>query len=563
MKNLLSAAFFMLLSALGWGQDFTVNNYTVDIHIREEGHFEVVEMYDLTFEAPKHGIFRTIRTQYDLQDSLGNLGKRKIKIKNIQVPDHKFDAPFDFVQRINDDLEIKIGDKDITLIGPQRYEIRYEVQNAFLFQEDRTRFYWNIKPDGWEAIFHAIHFTVHAPNGVTLNAENCFVYSGESGTGAESADFNLRFSPSTVSGKSIASFRSFPGESVTVLIDLPVGSVKEIKPLWPFWDRYGWLFIVGGLIGVFLRVWWQYGKDAKVIATTTYFPPSNIDPAMAGFLINDREDTSDLISLLPHWGTRGLISIQDLEKEGLFGKKDTRLTKLADLPADAPDYERALFDGLFDGHGDTPDTILVSSLKDRFHTTMASARSHLKKAAQPYYEPRSSKVQKTVYLSLAAAMFVLGWVGLQFWGILAAISIILTCLALLAFNFYMVKKNALGNRMLSELKGFRQFIKVAEVSKLRMLIVDDPHYFESTMGYALAFGLFKQWAEKFDGLDMQPPGWYSSTSAQVIGMHHFSKSFSSSMAGAQTNMVSTPSSSGSSGGGSSGGGFGGGGGGSW
>ena len=117
--------------------------------------------------------------------------------------------------------------------------------------------------------------------------------------------------------------------------------------------------------------------------------------------------------------------------------------------------------------------------------------------------------------------------------------------------------------MLSELKGFRQFIKVAEENKLKMLIKDDPGYFENTMGYALAFGMFDKWARKFEALHVPPPQWYTSPSHNVLSMHNFSKSFSSSMAMAKSNMVSSPSSSGSSGGGSSGGGFGGGGGGSW
>jgi uncharacterized membrane protein len=83
------------------------------------------------------------------------------------------------------------------------------------------------------------------------------------------------------------------------------------------------------------------------------------------------------------------------------------------------------------------------------------------------------------------------------------------------------------------------------------------------MGYALAFGLFKKWAEKFDSLHIPPPNWYSSGTNQM-NMHHFARSFSTGMNSVKATMVSSPSSSGgSSGGGSSGGGFGGGGGGSW
>ena len=126
----------------------------------------------------------------------------------------------------------------------------------------------------------------------------------------------------------------------------------------------------------------------------------------------------------------------------------------------------------------------------------------------------------------------------------------------------MVKKNAKGNAAFSELKGFRNFIKIAEENKLKMLLHDSPSYFETTMGYALAFGLFDQWAKKFEALNLQPPSWYTSSTG-AFTMHNFSRSFSDSIATAKSTMVSSPSSSSSGGGGSSGGGFGGGGGGSW
>ena len=95
-----------------------------------------------------------------------------------------------------------------------------------------------------------------------------------------------------------------------------------------------------------------------------------------------------------------------------------------------------------------------------------------------------------------------------------------------------------------------------------MLLQEDPSYFESTMGYALAFGLFSQWAKKFESLNLPPPNWYVGTGT-AMNMHKFSNSFDSSFSDMKSTMVSSPKSSGSSGGGSSGGGFGGGGGGSW
>lgn len=564
MKNISFFLFILLVVGKGAAQDFTVINYTVDITIHQEGYFDVVENYDLNFEIPKHGIYRNIQTKYDLVDAEGSESTRKIKISKIKVPNYKYDAPFDFVQKLQDNVQIKIGDKDITLVGPQHYEIKYRVHNALLFEDSHIRFYWNIKPEDWQADFHQVSFKVHVPDNVYPDKENSFVYSDDSGTSTRSTDIQLYYSANEFSGTSKSGFVSHPGQSVTVLMNLPLGSVIEEKPFWPFWEQFGWVFLIGIMFFAFFRVWWNFGRDERIIATTSYYPPDNIDPAMVGFLINDKDDNSDLISLIPYWGSKELIRLEEIPKKGLFGSKDTKIVRLQSLPLDSPAYEMEIFQGLFGDNNNVVGTeVLVSSLKDTFYTKMIKARSELKKLAQPYYEAESKKIQGIMYFALVALAIGLTLVGLFYWGPLAAVAIVVSCILLIFVNRFMVKKNAKGNELLSELKGFKRFIKVAEENRLKMLIKDDPHYFENTLGYALAFGLFDQWAKKFRDLNIPPPDWYSSSSSSALSMNQFSKSFSSSMASTKSNMVSSPSSSGSSGGGSSGGGFGGGGGGSW
>src|SRR5690606_40880080 len=115
-----------------------------------------------------------------------------------------------------------------------------------------------------------------------------------------STDFDYSYTHGVFSGKSHEYTYSVPGQDVTVLIKLPLGSIKENFITVPLWQQYGWIGILGLLLFSFWVVWWKYGKDDKVIAATTYYPPKDMDPAMAGFLINDKEDTSDLISLIPH-----------------------------------------------------------------------------------------------------------------------------------------------------------------------------------------------------------------------------------------------------------------------
>ena len=553
--------FGFLFFLKGVAQDFEVKQSRVDVYINEEGYFDVVENYDLNFTAYKYGIYRNIQVKYDLLTEEGTQETRRIKIAKIDVPNHKYQADPGFVQKISKNLQIKIGDKDVTVIGPQHYQIKYRVYNAFLFEDSHTRFYWNIKPDGWFATFNQLDFTIHLPKNMDSSIGAIKVYSGFTADTIPSTQFDVNYIDGVFTAKSKENFISMPGQSVTVLLNLPPGSIKEIKPLWPFWSNYGWTLILGALLFVFYWIWNKFGKDDRVVATTSYFPPNGMDPAMAGFLIDDRDDTKDLISLIPFWGSRGIIKMEQIEKKGWFGSDDTKITRLRPLPVDAPDYEAEIFNGLFGSYYGTGETeVLISSLKDSFYTKMASAKTKLKAKAQIYYDSKAKKIQTKTIVGILIIDVLLFVVFLFTWGLWAALALIPVTAFLLIMTIYLVKKNDKGNQVFSELKGFKQFIKIAEANKLKMLLQDSPNYFETTMGYALAFGLFDQWARKFEALDLQPPSWYTSY-AGAYTMHNFANSFSSSISSAQSTMVSSPSSSG--GGGSSGGGFGGGGGGRW
>ncbi len=564
MKKIILLLSFFLVNTLAFAQVFMVKNFTADIYLSTEGYFDVVENYEVEFKESQHGIFREIITNYKLKTAEGKTEKRNLVIENIEVPYNKFEVSSKREQRLDGKVVIKIGDRMKFINGLQHYEIKYRVYNAFLFEDDTVQFYWNIKPNGWVAVFEKINFNIYTPEGSNLSAENCFLYAGNIGTTTTSKAYDYTYSNSTFSGKSHDYTYSIPGQDVTALIKLPLGSIKENFITVPLWQQYGWVGILGFLLAVFWYVWLKYGKDDRVISTTSYYPPKDIDPAMAGFLINDKDNTSDLIALIPHWAAQGLITIEEIPKEGLLGKADMKLTRLKNISVTAPDYQQRIFSSIFGIWGNV---VLISSLRNVFYVSMNQAKKELHAAAQKYYEPESKKIMKTTTIVAIVLGVLLCPIFLFTYGPLAAVLAPVVCVFIVFMSFFLQKKNNQGNAIMSELKGFKQFIKIAEVKRIEMLIKQDPQYFEKTMSYALTFGLLDQWAKKFDALNQQPPDWYtSSSSTSTMGIMAFSKSFSSTMATASYAMVSSPSSSGSSsssGGGSSGGGFGGGGGGSW
>lgn len=564
MRQIALLIFGILFFQLGYAQGFEVRQVDVEIHIYSEGYFDVVEKYDVYFNQRKHGIYRDILTEYKLRKEDGKQEERKIDISDIDVPGHIFSVSPWFARRLGNSVSIKIGDPDVEVSGQQYYEIRYRVHQAFLFEDDVIQFYWNIKSDEWQAPFYGIGFKIYPPEGVEVGMDNFFVYSGPRGTNTETNEFEIGYTDGAFVGTSHQGFHSLRGESVTTLLKLPPGTIKEIKPFWPFGKKYGWTLVVGVMISGMLWFWNRFGRSKKIVSTTSYFPPKNIDPPTAGYLIDNRIDNRDLVSLIPYWGAQGYLTVKHVKRDSIFFKNDVSLTKLKSLPKTLPKYQRTIFYGLFPGNDKSgQQSILLSELPDSFHKIMDSARKELTSLSKEYYEQDIQKVKTPVIIvTLIFGFFILPIVSALLWGPLSAFMIAALSMISIFWIVVMSKRSPAGDEIYSDLLGFKRFIKVAEENKLKTLLEEDPHYFEKTMAYAVAFGLFDKWTKKFDALNVQPPDWYSSSTG-IVSMNNFSNTFATTMRSAQSTMITTPSSSSSGGGGFSGGGFGGGGGGSW
>ena len=151
------------------------------------------------------------------------------------------------------------------------------------------------------------------------------------------------------------------------------------------------------------------------------------------------------------------------------------------------------------------------------------------------------------------------------------ILIVLSCVVTIYSGRYMVDTKYRMD-MMGHLLGLREFIRVAEMPKLKMLVDEDPTYFYKVLPYAMVFGLSDKWAKQFAALDIQQPEWYhpsDSLNASAMGLtsmtHNISQSFAhiSQQIVAQSIANANAAGGGSTGGGFAGGGGGGGGTGSW
>ncbi|MBN1624228.1 MAG: DUF2207 domain-containing protein [Clostridia bacterium] len=128
-----------------------------------------------------------------------------------------------------------------------------------------------------------------------------------------------------------------------------------------------------------------------------------------------------------------------------------------------------------------------------------------------------------------------------------------------------IKRTEYGHSMLEHLLGLKEFIRDAEMDKLKQMIEDNPDYFYDILPYAIVLGLENKWAGKFSRITMAPPSYYRTSGDMSVG-NVFTASILLRCIGRTGHVMTVAKSSGSggfSGGGFSGGGAGGGGGGSW
>lgn len=586
MKLLSAVLFFSLfINCTLCGQEYTVNKFVADYFLNPDGSVNVYEKYDLFFHQPKHGIIRDFDLSNLLKNKDGKAEYKNLYYSDFKVTGSKFKKNPYYEQLYDNKLFLKIGDPDKTIEGLLSIEISYKIRNLFLFDKDKREsiFYWNVKTDDWDADFNKIIYRIHAPEGSHFSQENSFTYAGDYSQTRPSTDFVYTYSDSIYTAESNDFIRFKSGESVSSLVYLPMEIIPHNDLTAIYFRRYQWLafLILFGFI-----FWFLILKRVKKepISITSYYPPNNIDPAMAGYLINNKADTYDLIALLPKWGADGLIRIEEI---GSGSKRDLILTKIGEPANPMNTYERIIFSGIFGNSGNEKKAISVNGLKKDFHSIMISAKVNLMSAAQKYFD-KEAENRLSPYLFW---IFIIGIgfaiISFLYYGFLAVVvGLIFFAIIFLAVLVTEIKTEE-GNKIFGELKGFKNFIQKAEIRRIQELLKDDPSYFEKTMSYALAFGLLDKWAEKFDGLSIQLPEWCKIQEGNNI--RSFSKSFSKNMMATSVALIGTvpsttyktsfrsrsgrsvsfpsrssfSSGSRSFGGGSAGGGFGGGGGRGW
>ena len=584
----------LLPGARASGQAFVFEStprYDVDITIEPSGSILVEETIVQEFgSTPRHGIYRDIPERLRYDESYD----RVYPIDVVSVTGSP-GTPTDLqTEHVGGFLRLRIGDPDRTITGRHTYTIVYRVEGAMNGFDTHDELYWNAIGAEWEQDVGRSTVTVRGPAGITQVA--CFAGLYGSDAGCERAEI--------VGGEALFAQRNLPAyNALSIVVALPPGTVASTAPIleerWTLdraFDRTpltvgGSGVLLAGILGGIGALAWKRGRDRRYAGSQVdqvmgspggaeqtvpllehgegpveFAPPEDLRPGQIGTLIDEHANTLDVTATIVDLATRHYLVIEEIEKQGWFGKPDWKLIRQPAPGDELLTYEQMLLDRLFS----TGDEVKLSELKSTFASKLKEVEESLYSDAlrRKWFVGRPDRVRGAWFGIGLGALVVAGgatfalarWTHLGLFGV----ALIVGALSLLVIAPRMPRRTAKGTALARRVAGFRTVIETAETHMSRW--AEQENVFTRYLPYAIVFGCTEKWAKAFEGLAAAPAdtSWY--VSSRPFAYANFADQMDGFAVTTSGIIASTPAGSGGSGlggGGFSGGGGGGGGGGSW
>ncbi len=549
--------------------------YEVGLDDDGRSHMHVTE--SLTARFPEvdqnKGIVRGLPTSYE---------NAWLDVRVLSVTDETgADVPYETEQE--DGLLLVLTGDDDYVRGLATYVIEYEMRDVILAADSGVdEFYWDLLPlDSTQPVedFRAeIVFDETMTDRLTGNAR---CYTGYQGSTNEC---DLVASPDgaqfAVEAKELS-----PGEGITVAVGFDPGTAVQpsARQPDPVTDTVPAIAALGGLglsVGSWIAVsaFKKKRRTSSGIIVAQYDVPDSLPPLLAAGIVPGAKDP--IPAEIIHLAVRGLLRIE----EGT----DVEQPRLRRLPGGRiPDeLDAQALDALFVG-ADAAGVAEVPSSSEDFAARMKTLSQSGIEAAVSRGLTTKARSRGAMILQWCAIGVVLAGFALGLWGIIggrvtaipAFVAIAFGVFLVLLSSFYGFSKHTVltaeGARQYEYLMGVREFIRVAEADRLRMLqsytgaerrqdgSANVIVVYERLLPYAMLFGMENEWGailEQVYAYEQRGASWIGDPSAPFVRgqLVAFAATSHASATYAAPSASSSSSAGGSFGGGFSGGGGGGG-----
>ncbi|APH44008.1 hypothetical protein BMW26_02800 [Microbacterium sp. 1.5R] len=549
--------------------------YEVGLDDDGRSHMHVTE--SLTARFPEvdqnKGIVRGLPTSYE---------NAWLDVRVLSVTDETgADVPYETEQE--DGLLLVLTGDDDYVRGLTTYVIEYEMRDVILAADSGVdEFYWDLLPlDSTQPVedFRAeIVFDETMTERMTGNAR---CYTGYQGSTNEC---DLVASPDgsqfAVEAKELS-----PGEGITIAVGFDPGTAVQpsARQPDPVTDTVPAIAALGGLglsVGSWIAVsaFKKKRRTSSGIIVAQYDVPDSLPPLLATGIVPGAKDP--IPAEIIHLAVRGLLRIED--------GTDVEQPRLRRLPGGRiPDeLDAQALDALFVG-ADAAGVAEVPSSSEDFAARMKTLSQSGIEAAVSRGLTTKARGRGAMILQWCAIGVVLAGFALGLWGIIggrvtaipAFVAIAFGVFLVLLSSFYGFSKHTVltaeGARLYEYLMGVREFIRVAEADRLRMLqsytgaerrqdgSANVIVVYERLLPYAMLFGMENEWGailEQVYAYEQRGASWIGDPSAPFVRgqLVAFAATSHASATYAAPSASSSSSAGGSFGGGFSGGGGGGG-----
>ncbi len=621
-KAILPGLFIILLllsASLNLAADeyFIIDHYQVDIDVMENNVYNITEIIDVTFQTQRHGIYREIPLRFD---------DMPVFISNISVPGHEtsieknrdyvnirigsadayvngkvtysisytYDVGADKLSDMDEFYHNIIGDQWDTPIASVNFRIKMpksfdpayvNCTSGYYGETDSSNVEWEIngttitgrtlKPlQNYQALTVALPLPEGYWVGAELHREKGWLLFTIFGYPLYIAVIVLAFFFWYRYGRDTKLFPSVEFEppegmnpsEIGYIIDGSVDN-RDVTSLIIYWAEKGYLEIEEETTGkaVFKRKKLHITRLRGLDDAAKYYE-KKLFAKLFTYGDGTRVSTDDLVNKfyksVYEAKTNIKKSFTEHPERAIYVKANRFYTALTGLFAAVP-IIAVLMEGFMAFTGEGAFAVLFAVPFSLFLIIPSFVLGSA--IANGNTEGQKGKIVFFILFggfSLAFfAFFMVAGGGIPIYKYLAAVA---SGITVSVFMNLMSRRTPYGDQILEKTLGFKEFIKTAEKDKLEMMFESNPSYFYDILPYAMVMKLSDKWSSHFEGMTVEPPGWYRGYRYNTFSAAAFTNTLNSSFSSMNSSMTSSPSSSGgSSSGGSSGGGSGGGGGGSW
>lgn len=567
----LRIAFLALLAtlfAMAATAEERIDRFDVRIDVQTDGDIVVTELIAVTAEgnAIRRGIFRDLPRYFESDGARLAYGYDAISVKR----DGR-DEPY-ATETDGNAFRIRIGDEDVFIEpGPHQYEIQYRVRNQVRYFESYDEIYWNVTGNYWAFPILAARASITLPSGARVSATRAYTGS----LGDDGADYTHTGS----GGRHVfeTTRRLESGEGLTVAIGFAKGLIDPLSGVdesWLWWQRNGSLVILlASLVALawfHLRSFDRVGRDPpKGPVFPLYEPPKGFSPAAAHHVYyRGLRGHTALIATLMNLAVKERIRIDASDKKVTVLDRMKPKAGMSGLATEDATFEQSLF-----RHSDH------KVLDREYDSTLTNAYTSFKgslsrKYGEDYFRWNVGYTVAGLVLTAGGVVFAVSQASM--WTTWHTLAILTLAVLNVAFLYLMPAPTPKGQKVRTEIEGFRLYMETAEKLQLNAVEVGSrklppmsKQRYEAFLPYAVALGVEKPWTRHFERLlpaeaEAYNPGWTGFSTGEGRSLSALNSSLISSMSsGVSSALPQSSGSSGSGGGGSSGGGGGGGGGGGW